>query len=169
MLTTLTPYRDFWRPHRLPIDQRHGTTKRQSSITISDRTIIHFVAVIHRAFIVKANLGEKASVKMTRRIAVTREASREKKRIRIRHQLRRMNIDHRDFRRLCADHIRAIRYLRLRNQELAMLNVFSRLQYCMRARNGSSSQQQDEQRREGSSTIVKLIEWNKPRDWYRPG
>mmetsp|Transcript_33122 Transcript_33122/g.37092 ORF Transcript_33122/g.37092 Transcript_33122/m.37092 type:complete len:87 (+) Transcript_33122:348-608(+) len=34
----------------------------------------------------------------------------------------------REFRRRCADHIRAIRYLRLRNQELSFLNSFLRMQ-----------------------------------------
>ena len=51
---------------------------------------------------------------------------REKKRTRIRQELNRMS--DREFRRRCADHIRAIRYLRLRNQELSFLNSFLRMQ-----------------------------------------
>jgi len=51
---------------------------------------------------------------------------REKKRTRIRQELDR--ISDIEFRRRCADHIRAIRYLRLRNQELSFLNSFLRMQ-----------------------------------------
>eukprot|EP00339_Tiarina_fusa_P007131 CAMPEP_0117042032 /NCGR_PEP_ID=MMETSP0472-20121206/29301_1 /TAXON_ID=693140 ORGANISM="Tiarina fusus, Strain LIS" /NCGR_SAMPLE_ID=MMETSP0472 /ASSEMBLY_ACC=CAM_ASM_000603 /LENGTH=83 /DNA_ID=CAMNT_0004753173 /DNA_START=221 /DNA_END=472 /DNA_ORIENTATION=+ len=55
---------------------------------------------------------------------------REKKRSLIRQQLHQLNNG--DFRRSCADLIRAIRYMRLRNQELGMLNLLVRLQRCIR-------------------------------------
>jgi transcription initiation factor TFIID subunit TAF12 len=105
--------------------------------------------------------------------AAAKRLSRDKKRILVRQQLQQLNIDHRNFRRLCAGHIRAIRYLRLRNQELAMLDVLLRLQSCMRSRLGlviqqqqqqpGQAQQQDRQRGRNNTTI-KLVEWQQPRD-----
>lgn len=59
-------------------------------------------------------------------MSAKKECPREKKRTRIRQELYRMS--DREFRRRCADHIRAIRYLRLRNQELQFLNSFLRIQ-----------------------------------------
>mmetsp|Transcript_10597 Transcript_10597/g.25516 ORF Transcript_10597/g.25516 Transcript_10597/m.25516 type:complete len:90 (+) Transcript_10597:334-603(+) len=59
-------------------------------------------------------------------MSAKKEYRREKKRTRIRQELFRMS--DREFRRRCADHIRAIRYLRLRNQELQFLNAFLRIQ-----------------------------------------
>eukprot|EP00529_Nitzschia_sp_RCC80_P033298 CAMPEP_0113468376 /NCGR_PEP_ID=MMETSP0014_2-20120614/15323_1 /TAXON_ID=2857 /ORGANISM="Nitzschia sp." /LENGTH=127 /DNA_ID=CAMNT_0000360763 /DNA_START=520 /DNA_END=903 /DNA_ORIENTATION=- /assembly_acc=CAM_ASM_000159 len=53
------------------------------------------------------------------------QSLREKKRMRIRRHLHDMSPD--EFHRRCASHIRAIRYLRLRNQEVAMVNCISRL------------------------------------------
>mmetsp|Transcript_10839 Transcript_10839/g.22959 ORF Transcript_10839/g.22959 Transcript_10839/m.22959 type:complete len:90 (-) Transcript_10839:385-654(-) len=61
---------------------------------------------------------------------------REKKRTRIRQELNRMS--DREFRRRCADHIRAIRYLRLRNQELQFLNSFLRMQRVVSERSARS-------------------------------
>mmetsp|Transcript_658 Transcript_658/g.1387 ORF Transcript_658/g.1387 Transcript_658/m.1387 type:complete len:90 (+) Transcript_658:291-560(+) len=59
-------------------------------------------------------------------MSAKKECPREKKRSRIRQELHRMS--DREFRRRCADHIRAIRYLRLRNQELQFLHAFLRMQ-----------------------------------------
>mmetsp|Transcript_23560 Transcript_23560/g.65387 ORF Transcript_23560/g.65387 Transcript_23560/m.65387 type:complete len:90 (-) Transcript_23560:289-558(-) len=59
-------------------------------------------------------------------MSAKKECPREKKRSRIRQELHRMS--DREFRRRCADHIRAIRYLRLRNQELHFLHAFLRMQ-----------------------------------------
>mmetsp|Transcript_7502 Transcript_7502/g.18483 ORF Transcript_7502/g.18483 Transcript_7502/m.18483 type:complete len:128 (+) Transcript_7502:393-776(+) len=53
------------------------------------------------------------------------QSLREKKRMRIRRHLHDMSPD--EFHRRCASHIRAIRYLRLRNQEVAMVNCIGRL------------------------------------------
>ena len=50
---------------------------------------------------------------------------REKKRNLIRRQLYQN-------RRECAELIRAIRYMRIRNEEVAMLNFLSRVQFCIR-------------------------------------
>lgn len=61
---------------------------------------------------------------------------REKKRTRIRQELHQMS--DREFRRRCADHIRAIRYLRLRNQELTFLDSFLRMQRIVNERNNSA-------------------------------
>ena len=58
-------------------------------------------------------------------MSAKKEGPREKKRTRIRRELYRMS--DREFRRQIADHIRAIRYLRLRNQELQFLNSFLRM------------------------------------------
>lgn len=59
-------------------------------------------------------------------MSAKKECQRAKKRTRIRRELCRLS--DREFRRRCADHIRAIRYLRLRNQELQFLNSFLRIQ-----------------------------------------
>jgi hypothetical protein len=59
-------------------------------------------------------------------MSMKKDCPREKKRTRIRHELTQMS--DREFRRRCSDHIRAIRYLRLRNQELSFLNTFLRMQ-----------------------------------------
>lgn len=90
---------------------------------------------------------------------------REKKRHRIRQQLQSLNVDPRIIRRIFADHIRAIRYLRLRSEEVATLDVLYRLQHHIRSNMTESQglrrviQQQSSQRNE----IVKLVEW-KPSD-----
>mmetsp|Transcript_13761 Transcript_13761/g.34575 ORF Transcript_13761/g.34575 Transcript_13761/m.34575 type:complete len:90 (+) Transcript_13761:282-551(+) len=65
-------------------------------------------------------------------MSAKKECPREKKRSRIRQELNRMS--DREFRRRCADHIRAIRYLRLRNQELRFLHSFLRMQRLVRER-----------------------------------
>ena len=65
-------------------------------------------------------------------MSAKKECPREKKRTRIRQELYRMS--DREFRRRCADHIRAIRYLRLRNQELQFLNSFLRMQRAVAER-----------------------------------
>lgn len=104
--------------------------------------------------------------------SAAKRLSRDKKRILVRQQLQQLNIDHRNFHRICAGHIRAIRYLRLRNQELAMLDILLRLQSCMRSRLGSSIQQQQGQgqaqtqhrQRGRNNRTIKLVEWQKPRD-----
>lgn len=70
---------------------------------------------------------------------------REKKRNRIRQELHQMS--EREFRRRCADHIRAIRYLRLRNQELSFLDSFLRMQRIVNERNNSVRKAQNRIRR----------------------
>eukprot|EP00536_Pseudo-nitzschia_multiseries_P011486 jgi/Psemu1/29104/gm1.29104_g len=70
-------------------------------------------------------------------MSTKKECPREKKRTRIRQELYRMS--DREFRRRCADHIRAIRYLRLRNQELQFLNSFLRMQRLVTEQDSSHS------------------------------
>jgi hypothetical protein len=74
---------------------------------------------------------------------------REQKRTMIRRHLYRNRS-----RRECADLIRAIRYMRLRNNEVAMLNILSRLQMSIRQISSITTQIPDSPR--GSSVDVVL-------------
>jgi hypothetical protein len=76
-------------------------------------------------------------------MSAKKECPREKKRTRIRQELYRMS--DREFRRRCADHIRAIRYLRLRNQELQFLNSFLRMQRVVAERSARYIEKADNQ------------------------
>jgi hypothetical protein len=84
-------------------------------------------------------------------MTIKNQSNREKKRSLLRQQLHRMT--DRNFRRQSADLIRAIRYLRLRNQEIAMVNLLLRLQICLRERSRS--------KQERKVTLIQL----KPREW----
>ena len=81
-----------------------------------------------------------------------------------------MNVDPKDLRRILADHIRAIRYLRLRNEEVATMDVLYRLQQHIRARlqseshgPGHTTQQRTAAAAARRNKTVKLVQW-KPND-----
>jgi hypothetical protein len=117
---------------------------------------------------VSAGIGNQPTITKTMAKAESqRPTIREKKRHRIRQQLQRLNVDPQALRRIFADHIRAIRYLRIRNEEVATLNMLYRLQQNIRSRisetQGQGSTIQQQQRATQRNKRVKLVEW-KPRD-----
>jgi hypothetical protein len=75
---------------------------------------------------------------------------REEKRRLVRRTLYHIRDRDRNFQNAAAELIRAIRYLRLRNQEVALMNTLVRLQICFRIRDGDTD----------SSTREILIQWN---------
>ena len=90
-------------------------------------------------------------------MSAKKECPREKKRTRIRQELYRMSDS--EFRRRCADHIRAIRYLRLRNQELRFLNSFLRMQRLVRERSARHTVKSN------NRIIGKINGKMEPKDW----
>ena len=93
-----------------------------------------------------------------------KENQRAKKRNVVRQRLYEIMND-RELHRLCEDHIRALRYLRLRNQEMAMLNVIVRLERCIRVYEERQRQQQGRQQQEGRrKEPKKLVPCRQPRD-----
>ena len=76
---------------------------------------------------------------------------REKKRNLLRRQLHQLNNE--TFRRECADLILALRYMRLRNQEVGMLRMLVRLQRCVR----------EQSKRENNGQI--LVRIKRQKEW----
>jgi len=94
-----------------------------------------------------------------------RRTNRDKKRHRIREQLRNLNVDPKTLRRIFADHIRAIRYLRLRNEEVATLDILYRLQHYIRTSMMESLPQQTRtiQNSTRRNNTAKLVPWKTKR------